>query len=133
MKIGILEDEPELASYVQGLVTEAGHEGHIFLSGRRLMQVLHQQTFDLLILDWNVPDLSGLEILRWMRDSLKKYPPTLLLTSRTAEEDVVNALTTGADDFITKPILPNVFIARVEAILRRNYPNLASSTTHEFG
>jgi DNA-binding response OmpR family regulator len=133
MKIALLEDEPDLATYMDSLLTEAGHECHAYQSGRRLMNVLHQETFDVVVLDWNVPDLSGLEILQWMRESLKKYPPTLLVTSRNSEEDAVKALAAGADDFIVKPIIPQVFLARLEAIRRRNYPDLSSNPVRNFG
>jgi DNA-binding response OmpR family regulator len=133
MKIGILDDEPDLAAQVEKILTAAGHLCQTFHSGRRLINVLHHETFDLLLLDWNVPDLSGIAILAWMRDHLEKHPPVLLLTSRSAEEDIVEGLRTGADDYVVKPVQPAVLVARVEAILRRAYPQPKAEGIERFG
>ena len=116
MKIGILDDEPVLASHVENILTAAGHSCQVFQSGRRLINVLHHETFDLLLLDWNVPDVSGISVIAWLRENLEKAPAVLLLTSRSAEEDVVQALRMGADDYILKPVSAPVLLARVEAL-----------------
>ncbi|AGH48623.1 winged helix family two component transcriptional regulator [Sphingomonas sp. MM-1] len=117
-----MDDEPTLASHVEAILTAAGHSCMIFNSGRRLLNVLHHETFDLLILDWNVPDFSGLNILGWMKEHIEKYPPVILLTSRSTEEDIVDGLRAGADDYIVKPVQAAILVARVEAALRRAYP-----------
>ncbi|WP_157221175.1 response regulator transcription factor [Flavisphingomonas formosensis] len=123
MRIAILDDEPTLASHVEKIITAAGHVCQVFHSGRRLVNVLHHETFDLLLLDWNVPDLSGIAVLRWMREHLEGHPPVLLLTSRTSEEDIVEGLRMGADDYVLKPVQAAVLLARIEAVLRRAYPS----------
>lgn len=133
MKIAILDDEPFLAAWVEKLVSSAGHDCQVFHSGQRLVNVLHHETFDLLILDWNVPDFSGLAILKWMREQLDWHPPVLLLTSRSSDEDIVEGLGTGADDFVVKPVEEPVLLARIEAVLRRAYPTRRGGGVEVFG
>lgn len=133
MKIGILDDEPVLAAHVENILTAAGHNCQVFHSGRRLINVLHHETFDLLLLDWNVPDVSGIAVIDWLRENLEKAPAVLLLTNRSAEEDVVQGLRMGADDYILKPVNGPVLLARVEAVLRRAYPLPPVTTIEQYG
>jgi DNA-binding response OmpR family regulator len=133
MKIGILDDEPVLAGHVETILTAAGHSCEVFHSGRRLLNILHHETFDLLLLDWNVPDVSGMAVIAWLRENLEKAPAVLLLTSRSAEEDVVQALRMGADDYILKPVNAPVLLARVEAVLRRAYPTPPPVSVEQYG
>src|SRR3546814_12269404 len=79
-------------------------------------------TFDILILDWNVPGLSGYEVLEWTKNNLDSPPPTLMLTSRSAEEDIVAGLSAGADDYVIKPVATAILVDRVHALARRAYP-----------
>lgn len=126
MRIAILEDDAALASYVEKSLSDAGHVPDVFSDGRLLVRALHRETFDLLILDWNVPGMSGHEVLRWMSGNLEKSPPSLMLTSRSAEEDIVAGLQAGADDYVVKPVTQPILLARVEAIARRVYPPAVS-------
>ncbi|WP_410967713.1 response regulator transcription factor, partial [Salmonella sp. SAL4452] len=93
---------------------------HRFARGEDLLKQLKRETFDLLILDWQLPDLSGLQLLRWSREHLDAPPPAIMLTSRDAEQDIVQALNSGADDYVSKPFRPNELKARVAAVLRRH-------------
>src|SRR3546814_2270702 len=79
-------------------------------------------TFDILILDWNVPGLSGYEVLEWTKNNLDSPPPTLMLTRRSAEEDIVAGLSAGADDYVINPVAPAILVARVNALATRAYP-----------
>src|SRR5690606_14621565 len=101
--------------------------------GRMLISQLRQETFDLLLLDWNVPDVSALEVLEWMRGTFASPPPALIITARSAQSDVVAGLNAGADDFIVKPVHPGVLLARVNAVLRRAYPAEIVSKVETFG
>lgn len=121
MKIAILEDDSAQAAMVAEVLRSAGHICIVFISGRDLVSKVRQETFDLLVLDWNVPHVSGLEVATWARQTLKPVPPILMLTARADAEDVVAALNAGADDFIVKPVDPVILRARVSALLRRAY------------
>lgn len=86
------------------------------------MNQLRRESYDMLVLDWQVPDLSGPEVLRWVRDKLPKTIPVLFITSRSGEDDIVEGLAAGADDYMIKPIRRSELVARVQALLRRAYP-----------
>lgn len=122
MRIAILEDDLALAGLVEKALTEAGHHCELFVEGQGLSRALHRNTYDLLILDWNVPGLTGHEILQWMKANMDAPPPSIMLTSRSSEEDIVAGLSAGADDYVIKPVTPAVLKARVEALARRAYP-----------
>lgn len=133
MRIAILEDDLALASYVEKALSDAGHGCDLFADGRKLVQALRRETYDILILDWNVPEMSGLAVLQWARENMDSPPPALMLTSRSAEEDIVAGLSQGADDYVVKPVTPAVLLARVEAIARRAYPAPPTDGTEKFG
>jgi DNA-binding response OmpR family regulator len=119
MRIGILEDDSALADQLRKLLTTAGHSCFTFENGQKLIGFLARETVDILLLDWNVPDVSGLDVIRWLQQHVTRHPLILMLTSRTAEEDIVTALRAGADEYVMKPIQPAALIARIEALCRR--------------
>lgn len=128
MKVAILDDDPEVLQAVSGLLNTAGFTCTRFDSGRNFVRALHRDSFELFVIDWNLPDLSGINVIEWIRNQIGTQPPVLLLTSRVSDEDVVTALRAGADDFVTKPFPPAVLLARVEALARRSAVNLSRST-----
>lgn len=132
MKVAILDDDPEVLQSVSGLLINAGLACATFENGRDLVRALHRDSFQLFVIDWNLPDLSGISVIEWIRNQIGAQPPILLLTSRISDEDVVTALRAGADDFVTKPFPPAVLLARVEALARRSTINL-SRTTENYG
>jgi len=101
---------------------------HHVRHGRNLVRALHRETFELFVIDWNLPDLSGINVIEWIRNQIGTQPPVLLLTNRISDEDTVAALRAGADDYVTKPFQPPVLLARVEALARRSAVNLSRST-----
>lgn len=119
MKIASLEDEPVHAAWIRQIVTEAGHRCESFTQSRQLLLRLRDENFDLLLLDWQMPDMSGKEVLHWTRANLDRHVPVMFLTCRGAEEDVVDGLTSGADDYMIKPIRPGELTARIQSLLRR--------------
>jgi len=133
VRIGILEDDLALAKYVEKSLLAVDYSCELFDSGRKLIQALHRDTFDILILDWNIPDISGIEVLQWLKDNLENHPPALLLTSRSTEEDIVAGLNAGADDYVVKPVPASVLVARVGALARRAYPQQARGGVETFG
>lgn len=122
MRIGVLDDDETQLAAITAIVEAAGHRAITFSRSVALMSALRRETFDLLILDWHLPDRSGLEVIRWVRLNTDHPPPMLLVTSRADDADVVEGLTAGADDFLSKPVAPAVLGARVDALLRRAYP-----------
>ena len=89
---------------------------------------------DLLILDLNLPGMSGFEFLKQFREMFKATIPVMIVSARDADEDIINGLKFGADEFVTKPFSPSVLVARVEAHLRRkNMTQTSSEETIKFG
>ena len=121
MKIALLDDDPvqleTMATAAEGL----GYRAVLFSRAQALISALRKDTFDLLIVDWNLPDRSGLEVLAWARTNLRPPPPMLLVTSRAEDEDIVAGLNAGADDYLPKPLSPSVLAARINALMRRAY------------
>lgn len=122
MRIGVLEDDAALAGHVLATLQSAGHVVQCFADGKAMLARLKRETFDMLVLDWNVPEVAGIDVLRWARTHLDGPMPILFLTSRVDEADIVEALDAGADDYIAKPVRGGELIARVNALLRRSYP-----------
>src|SRR5690606_11796247 len=81
-----------------------------------------QAPFDLLLIDWELPDIAGIDIVRWVRANLGYAIPVMFVTSRTQEEDLVAGLRAGADDYMVKPLRAGELLARVEALQRRLGP-----------
>lgn len=133
MKVAVLEDDPVQADLVIRVVETAGHACVSFSSGKTLLSRLRQETYDLLILDWNVPDVQGIEVTAWVREHMRPPPPILMLTARSDAEDIVMGLNAGADDFLVKPIEPAVLRARIHAVLRRAYPVELNARSETFG
>lgn len=94
---------------------------------------LRRELYDMLVIDWQVPDLSGAEVLRWAREKLPPTLPVLFMTSRSGEDDIVAGLAAGADDYMIKPIRRGELVARVQALLRRAYPSQNAVEQIQFG
>ncbi len=118
MRIGLLEDDADHATLVTQVLFAAGHSCEVYASGTRFIQAMVRETFDVLVLDWMLPDMTGIEVLDWLRD-LQDRTPVLVLTSRDAEQDIVEALAHGADDYLVKPPRPAELLARLQALKRR--------------
>lgn len=118
MKICILEDEPEHAAQLVTILNQAGHHCDILATSGDLLRRLARDSHDLLILDWMMPETSGIETLIALRER-SIDTPVLFVTARDAEEDVVAALRAGADDYLVKPPRPGELLARIEALRRR--------------
>ena len=119
-RIAVLEDDASQAKLVQHWITSQGWICRHFDRGQEILRTLLRDTYDLVILDWRVPDLSGEEVLRALRKSVQEPLPVLFTTGRDREEDIVYALKAGADDYLVKPLRRMEFLARVEALLRRS-------------
>ena len=122
MRIAILEDDPDQLALLSRWLNNAGHQVHGYLLGHEILKHAGRESFDLFVLDWEVPDLSGVDVLRRIRANLSASVPILFVTVRDTEEDIVYALNAGADDYMIKPAKQNEMLARVGALLRRAYP-----------
>ena len=122
MRIAALDDEACQLEMIRHTMESIGHECHCFQDGKTLLRELRQQTYDLLILDWSLPDMEGPAMVKWIREDLCSRIPILFVTNRREEADMVEGLTAGADDFMAKPIRVGELEARVRALLRRAYP-----------
>ena len=133
IRIGILEDDAALAAQLKAVVEEAGFRCFLFDNGQKLLTFLKHETLDLLLLDWVLPDLSGIAVLRWLKANAQSRVPVLMVTSRSAEEDIVAALREGADDYVAKPVEPGILLARIEAVCRRVRPESHGDAAECFG
>lgn len=123
MHIAVLEDDQDQAKLIKLWLEEAGHRCTVFNSGKDMVKSFSHDSFDLLILDWLVPDMDGLEVLSWVRTHLDWPIPILFVTQRDAEQDVVTALEAGADDYMAKPIKRGEMLARIGSVVRRTSPS----------
>lgn len=117
-KILLVEDERDLAQVVQRELVAAGYETLYAADGVEALEIHARERVDLIILDWMLPVLNGLDVLRRLRRN--SATPVLMLTARSEEADRVIGLELGADDYLTKPFSMRELIARVRAMLRRN-------------
>jgi two-component system, OmpR family, response regulator RegX3 len=119
MRVALVEDDVSQAELLSHWLELAGHHCHHFDRGEALIRALDQESFDVLVLDWNLPDISGVDVLKRIRASQQSGLPILFVTARNREDDVVTALRQGADDYMVKPVRRLELIARLEAIARR--------------
>lgn len=103
-------------------MTALEHECHPYTEGKALLQAMRRQTFDLLILGWNLPDMKGPEVVATIRGDLNSRLPILFVADKPGEADMVEGLNAGADDFMARPARAGELEARVNALLRRSYP-----------
>lgn len=123
MRIALLEDDIDQAELIQLWLTEAGHTVYHYENGQAFKAGVKQQSFDLLVMDWMLPDTEGIEVLAWVRNSLDWHIPVIFQTQREAEEDIVNALGAGADDYMVKPVRQAELLARLASVARRTLHN----------
>ena len=121
MRVAALDDDAIQLELTERTLTAMGHDCHGFTDSKSLLRALRRESFDLLLLDWQLPDISGLEVLRWARQNLQEHVPVLFITNRNTEADLIEGLAAGADDFMTKPMRVGELRARVNALLRRAY------------
>lgn len=119
-RVLVVEDEGEIRQLVVLHLKREGFEVDEVADGEKARQLLTSRNYDLLVLDWMLPSLSGLELTRWVRKrSSATGTPILFVTAKTEPEHVATGLDAGADDYLTKPFDTLVLMARVNALLRR--------------
>jgi DNA-binding response OmpR family regulator len=133
VRIAIVDDDEAMIEFASAPLEAAGHNCSSFRTGAALLAALRRQTFDLILLDWNLPDSSGIELLRAIREAVARETAIIMLTSRSDKDDITTALHAGADDYVVKPESASVIAARVEAVLRRAMPTVSQKRVLNFG
>jgi len=129
MKILLVDDDPDLLSVIEFALQQAGFLVVKAADGELALRAFEREQPDLAVLDINLPRISGFDLARMLRE--RSAIPIMMLTVRGEEDDVVRALSLGADDYLTKPFSPKILIARIKALLRR--VRLEAAGTVEFG
>ena len=133
MRIALLEDDLDLSKLIALWLGAEGHTVWSTPSGKEFIKTLTRETFDLLILDWIIPDVSGEEVLKWVRRHLDWPIPVIFTTNKDREEDIVHALKLGADDYMNKPLRRAELVARINALGRRGVHHGGQESAQEFG
>jgi len=133
MRIAILETDRSQAFVLQHWLTTAGHAPRRYEDGCDLLKDVEDDGFDALLLDCDTPDRKSTEILLHVRRELNSNVPVVLITSSTNEDDLVQALREGADDYIPKPVRQRELLARLESVTRRTSNLLLTKECFEVG
>lgn len=118
MKLLLIEDETKVANFISKGLEEEGYTVQVAYNGADGLKLLKQETYDIVLLDLMLPEIDGLEVLKTMR-SWGNTTPVLILTAKSAKEDIVRGLDSGSDDYLTKPFAFEELLARMRALLRR--------------
>lgn len=125
LSVLIVEDDVALAGLLEWHLKSEGYDVRVTPDGEEALLMVRESQPDLVVLDWMVESLSGIEVCRQLRRAKETARlPILMVTARGEEEDRIRGLKTGADDYVTKPFSPRELLARVEALLRRSRPAL---------
>ena len=123
-----VEDEPPIQELIRYTLEQAGMDAVGAASAGEASGILRKQLPDVVLIDWMLPDRSGLELARELRGASRTADlPIIMLTARGEEGDRVKGLEQGADDYIVKPFSPRELIARIQALLRRRAPHAADA------
>lgn len=120
----IVDDEVDITEVISYNLKKNGYSTDVAFSAEEALEKIYEQPFELIILDLMLPGMSGLDLCRILK--MKKETgriPIIMVTAKGAEEDIVKGLEMGADDYVTKPFSPNVLMARIKAVLKRNSNN----------
>ena len=121
----VVEDEPAIQELLALNLVQAGHNPMRALSVEQGQKLMRETLPDLILLDWMLPGMSGIEFARRLKsEELTKAIPIIMLTARGEELDKVRGLEVGADDYVTKPFSPRELNARIKAVLRRRAPQM---------
>lgn len=119
MRVAILEDDPDQAEIVSLWLRDAEHSVTCCADAAEFLRVVRRDSFDMYVLDWMLPDLSGIEVLKKLRTEMEDFTPTIISTVKQDEQSIVRGLESGADDYLIKPVRRAELVARISAVLRR--------------
>ena len=130
----IVEDEPAIAELLAVNLRHAGHCPILAASAEEALRLIRDVLPDVMLVDWMLPGMSGVALLRELRQGERpRGIPMILLTARSEESDTIVGLDAGADDYITKPFSPKELLARIRAVLRRRSPQLTDEPVRAGG
>ncbi|HRP97051.1 MAG TPA: phosphate regulon transcriptional regulator PhoB [Rhodocyclaceae bacterium] len=130
----LVEDEPAIQELIAVNLSRAGHNVVRVADAESAQRLVREALPDLILLDWMLPGLSGIELAKRLRaDERTRVIPIIMLTARGEEQDKVTGLETGADDYITKPFSPRELVARIKAVLRRRAPQVTDDAVEAGG
>ena len=119
LKVAILEDELAQSQLIESWLLPGDYNYQTYATGQSLLDALKTRSYDLLLIDWELPDINGPEVMKTIRYEMKIDTPIIFITSRDSEEDIVKALNSGADDYLVKPVRQFEFLARIKANTKR--------------
>lgn len=122
MRIAVLEDDLAQQELYRLWLGTAQHTCTCYGTSKSFIEALGQEPYDLLIIDWMLPDSSGQLALRWIRENIGWHIPVIFISSRDSEVDIVTGLRSGADDYLVKPAKCLELLARIESLARRMTP-----------
>jgi two-component system, OmpR family, response regulator RegX3 len=132
MRIALLEDDTDQVNLFKAWLEDAQHQVSPYSNAPDFFRALGRESYDVFILDWDLADADhGLNVLRRMRGDLKRKEPVLFCTRMNSEDNIVEALSAGADDYLVKPIKRRELLIRIEAVMRRIGKPLANLTQLE--
>ena len=130
----LVEDEPGIQELLKLTLTQAGHQVTATGDAEHALDFLKSTLPDVILLDWMLPGMSGIDLCRRLRSDERYQPiPIIMLTARGEERDKILGLDTGADDYITKPFSPRELVSRIRAVLRRRAPQMTEDPVETSG
>jgi DNA-binding response OmpR family regulator len=133
MRVAAIDDDRVQLEVIASVMRTTGHACHTFESGKDFLRSMRTETFDLLIVDWQMPEMTGPDLVMWVREKVSSTVPVMFLSLRNEERDIVHGLDCGADDYMCKPIRVGELMARTRALLRRAHPGQKASGVQRFG
>ncbi len=119
MLVAYIEDDVHQAELVKAWLENDDFEVDLFHTGRSFVNRFMKRSYEMVLIDWELPDIEGLALLGWLRATIRSKVPVLFLTARESNRHIAQALDTGADDYLVKPIDRMVLMARARAVIRR--------------
>ncbi|GAB7538505.1 response regulator transcription factor [Burkholderia sp. 22PA0099] len=119
MLTAVLEDDADQRDLIMLWLEHGGHRAQGFATGAAFTEALKNDRYQLLVIDWMLPDTTGDAMIQWVRDNLGWNVPVIVLTARDDEQTVLTALRAGADDYLVKPARSAEMLARIAAVARR--------------
>ena len=133
MRIAIVDDQTEITNHLANILGNADFQCEQFNDPKKFIKSLHTESYDLVVLDWQMPQMDGPDVVRWVREGLNLKMPIIFVTNLDSEAHIIEGLNVGADDYISKPIKRGEFVSRINAALRRYGVDKAQKNVHTFG